>query len=150
MPSLWQDEFVQLCGIDESREKNVGCEPLCINTRESYYCQCRPGYRLVRKFNYEDNCTFALMVTIRKKLNDSVASLNDDTARRYATVGTIPCCTISYHRVTRNEETMCGNAVSVYAPLESVGGGGVSVWCWWWWWWRLLLVVCLLVLHCEY
>ncbi|XP_045134244.1 low-density lipoprotein receptor-related protein 8-like [Portunus trituberculatus] len=39
-----EDEFVQLCGTDECREKNVGCEPLCINTRESYYCQCRPAY----------------------------------------------------------------------------------------------------------
>ncbi|MPC17646.1 Low-density lipoprotein receptor 1 [Portunus trituberculatus] len=49
-----EDELVQLCGIDECREKNGGCEHLCVNTRESYYCQCRPGYRLVRKFNCED------------------------------------------------------------------------------------------------
>ncbi|MPC42529.1 hypothetical protein E2C01_036152 [Portunus trituberculatus] len=37
-----EDEFVQVCGIDECREKDVGC--VCINTRESYcyYRQCRP------------------------------------------------------------------------------------------------------------
>ncbi|XP_045134783.1 uncharacterized protein LOC123518151 [Portunus trituberculatus] len=27
-----EDEFVQLCGINECLEKNVGCEPLCANT----------------------------------------------------------------------------------------------------------------------
>ncbi|XP_063845968.1 very low-density lipoprotein receptor-like isoform X2 [Scylla paramamosain] len=52
--SKGEDELVQLCGIDECREKNGGCEHLCVNTRESYYCQCRPGYRLARKFNCED------------------------------------------------------------------------------------------------
>lgn len=49
-----EDELVSLCGIDECREKNGGCEHLCVNTLEGYYCQCRPGYRLNRKFNCED------------------------------------------------------------------------------------------------
>ncbi|XP_045116249.1 LOW QUALITY PROTEIN: low-density lipoprotein receptor-like [Portunus trituberculatus] len=54
MIAVTERTLVQLCGIDECREKNGGCEHLCVNTRESYYCQCRPGYRLVRKFNCED------------------------------------------------------------------------------------------------
>lgn len=49
-----EDERVELCGIDECREKNGGCEHLCVNTREGYHCQCRNGYRLTRKFNCED------------------------------------------------------------------------------------------------
>ncbi|MPC75474.1 hypothetical protein E2C01_069862 [Portunus trituberculatus] len=54
MPFLWQDEFVQLCAIGECREKNV-CKPLYMNTRESYYCQCRPCrvQTRVRKFKCE-------------------------------------------------------------------------------------------------
>ncbi|MPC18065.1 Signal peptide, CUB and EGF-like domain-containing protein 3 [Portunus trituberculatus] len=59
MSSLWQSEFVQLCGIDRCREKNGGCEHLCANTQGSYYCQCQPGYnRLFSKFNCEniDEC----------------------------------------------------------------------------------------------
>ncbi|KAK8376232.1 hypothetical protein O3P69_008731 [Scylla paramamosain] len=52
MPLL--DEMVLQCGIDECREKNGGCGHLCVSTVElNYYCQCQPGYRLIKKFNCE-------------------------------------------------------------------------------------------------
>lgn len=44
-------------------------------------------------------------------------------------MGTIPCCTVTHYKVIRNDETMRGNSVSVYTPLESVGGDDVSVLC---------------------
>lgn len=31
-------------GIDHCAENNHGCEQLCVNTRESYVCQCSEGY----------------------------------------------------------------------------------------------------------
>ncbi|MPC47888.1 hypothetical protein E2C01_041649 [Portunus trituberculatus] len=52
------------------------------------------------------------MATVRKKLNDTVASRNDDTARGYATSG--------YNTLLhRNDETIRGNATSVYALFKT-------------------------------
>ncbi|KAK8402479.1 hypothetical protein O3P69_000711 [Scylla paramamosain] len=53
--SSGEDELVQPFGIDECWEKNGGCEHLCVSTVELYYyCQCQPGYRLIKNFNFED------------------------------------------------------------------------------------------------
>ena len=33
--------------INECHERRDGCRQECINTNGSYYCACRPGYRLL-------------------------------------------------------------------------------------------------------
>ena len=32
--------------VDECRYNNGGCTQICVDTYDSYYCTCRPGYRL--------------------------------------------------------------------------------------------------------
>ncbi|TRY87068.1 hypothetical protein DNTS_009157 [Danionella cerebrum] len=32
--------------IDECQVHNGGCQHRCVNTRGSYYCECKPGFRL--------------------------------------------------------------------------------------------------------
>ncbi|XP_063864647.1 low-density lipoprotein receptor-related protein 8-like [Scylla paramamosain] len=69
MPLL--DEMVLQCGIDECREKNGGCGHLCVSTVElNYYCQCQPGYRLIKKFNCEGE---DLSVTLQSVFSNILA-----------------------------------------------------------------------------
>ena len=42
-----------LGGINECLEDNGGCEQLCIDTYDSYYCGCNHGYRVVNGYR---NC----------------------------------------------------------------------------------------------
>ncbi|XP_037050170.1 low-density lipoprotein receptor-like isoform X2 [Bradysia coprophila] len=49
-----QDEPVSKCGIDECRQRNGGCEHICVDTPASFYCECRSGYKLVNNKTCED------------------------------------------------------------------------------------------------
>ncbi|XP_045134063.1 von Willebrand factor C and EGF domain-containing protein-like isoform X2 [Portunus trituberculatus] len=58
-----------------------GCDHLCANPQESYYCQCRPGYRLFRKFNCEEEneCLTASDDILSPTSNPSSTSSSRDT-----------------------------------------------------------------------
>ncbi|XP_071521914.1 low-density lipoprotein receptor-like [Panulirus ornatus] len=50
----WQDESEEVCGVNECERNNGGCTQSCVDTKESYYCQCEDGYRLNGKYTCED------------------------------------------------------------------------------------------------
>ncbi|XP_055605814.1 low-density lipoprotein receptor-like [Uranotaenia lowii] len=50
----FQDEPVDKCGKNECLEKNGGCSHTCVDTPAGYYCDCRPGYKLVDNRTCED------------------------------------------------------------------------------------------------
>ncbi|ETN65441.1 low-density lipoprotein receptor (ldl) [Anopheles darlingi] len=43
---MFQDEPADKCGKNECLENNGGCSQNCIDTPASYYCDCKPGYKL--------------------------------------------------------------------------------------------------------
>ncbi|XP_035777511.1 very low-density lipoprotein receptor-like isoform X3 [Anopheles albimanus] len=43
---MFQDEPADKCGKNECLENNGGCSHNCIDTPASYYCDCKPGYKL--------------------------------------------------------------------------------------------------------
>ncbi|CAL4163118.1 unnamed protein product, partial [Meganyctiphanes norvegica] len=55
----WEDESETQCGVNECETHNGGCSHICIDSRESYQCECRKGYRLLGKYTCEDvdECT---------------------------------------------------------------------------------------------
>ncbi|XP_038117603.1 very low-density lipoprotein receptor isoform X1 [Culex quinquefasciatus] len=50
----FQDEPVDKCGKNECLESNGGCSHLCVDTPAGYYCDCKPGYKLVNNRTCED------------------------------------------------------------------------------------------------
>jgi len=50
----WLDEPRDQCGHNECERDNGGCDQECVDTRDSYYCKCRPGFRLVTNNTCED------------------------------------------------------------------------------------------------
>ncbi|XP_045134064.1 uncharacterized protein LOC123517724 isoform X3 [Portunus trituberculatus] len=55
-----------------------GCDHLCANPQESYYCQCRPGYRLFRKFNCEETDTLVLNIDELPTEENECLTASDD------------------------------------------------------------------------
>lgn len=86
----WQDESEELCGPNECERNNGGCTQLCVDTRESYYCQCRSGYRLVGKYTCED-------------IDECLEIPGTCSQRCVNTVGSYHCsCLPGYERDPRN------------------------------------------------
>lgn len=42
----WQDEPPDLCGVDECRRRNGGCEHKCVDMKLGFRCECKQGYEL--------------------------------------------------------------------------------------------------------
>ncbi|VDD74489.1 unnamed protein product [Mesocestoides corti] len=40
--------------LDECADNNGGCQHICRNTIGSYYCECRPGYKVYGRFNCKE------------------------------------------------------------------------------------------------
>ena len=40
----WQDEPRDGCGVNECLVNNGGCDQVCVDTPESFYCKCRKGF----------------------------------------------------------------------------------------------------------
>ena len=36
----------QVNGVAQQPKSGIECEPICINTNESFICECNPGYQL--------------------------------------------------------------------------------------------------------
>lgn len=43
----WKDEPTEKCDINECAVNNGNCSQICVDTPASYYCDCKPGYKLV-------------------------------------------------------------------------------------------------------
>ncbi|VDM26220.1 unnamed protein product [Hydatigera taeniaeformis] len=41
--------------LDECADNNGGCQHICRNTIGSYYCECRPGYKVYGRFNCKES-----------------------------------------------------------------------------------------------
>ncbi|XP_021711658.1 very low-density lipoprotein receptor isoform X5 [Aedes aegypti] len=50
----FQDEPNDKCGKNECLENNGGCSHLCVDTPAGFYCDCKPGYKLVNNRTCED------------------------------------------------------------------------------------------------
>ncbi|XP_062564509.1 low-density lipoprotein receptor-like isoform X2 [Armigeres subalbatus] len=50
----FQDEPNDKCGKNECLESNGGCSHLCVDTPAGFYCDCKPGYKLVGNRTCED------------------------------------------------------------------------------------------------
>ena len=42
----WQDEPADLCGVDECRRRNGGCDHKCVDMKLGFRCECKQGYEL--------------------------------------------------------------------------------------------------------
>ena len=43
----WEDEPKDKCGVDECAVGNGGCSDICMDTAIGFFCECRPGFKLV-------------------------------------------------------------------------------------------------------
>ena len=52
----WEDEPKELCGLNknECEVNNGGCDQLCVDTADGFFCDCKPGYRLSANKTCED------------------------------------------------------------------------------------------------
>ncbi|XP_044740790.1 very low-density lipoprotein receptor-like isoform X3 [Chrysoperla carnea] len=50
----WKDEPTDKCDINECAVSNGNCSQICHDTPASYYCECKPGYKLVGGHKCED------------------------------------------------------------------------------------------------
>ncbi|XP_077296049.1 low-density lipoprotein receptor 1-like isoform X4 [Arctopsyche grandis] len=50
----FMDEPSDKCGRNECIQNNGGCSQLCVDTPAGYYCDCRPGYKLMDNKTCED------------------------------------------------------------------------------------------------
>jgi len=50
----WQDEPEHLCGQDECKINNGGCQQECVDTSDGFFCKCQPGYKLVSNTTCQD------------------------------------------------------------------------------------------------
>lgn len=50
----FQDEPTDKCGKNECLIDNGGCSHLCVDTPAGYYCDCKPGFKLVGNRTCED------------------------------------------------------------------------------------------------
>nr|BAN20688.1 low-density lipoprotein receptor [Riptortus pedestris] len=49
-----EDEPPGKCNIDECKNNNGGCSQICVDTPTSFYCKCRPGFKLIDNFTCDD------------------------------------------------------------------------------------------------
>ncbi|XP_065088688.1 low-density lipoprotein receptor-like isoform X1 [Ochlerotatus camptorhynchus] len=50
----FQDEPTDKCGKNECLENNGGCSHMCVDTPAGFYCDCKPGFKLVGNRTCED------------------------------------------------------------------------------------------------
>ncbi|KAG1699621.1 Very low-density lipoprotein receptor [Nymphon striatum] len=50
----WEDEPIGQCDKDECRTNNGGCSQLCVDTPGGYYCDCKPGFKLLDNRTCDD------------------------------------------------------------------------------------------------
>ncbi|XP_029725610.1 very low-density lipoprotein receptor isoform X8 [Aedes albopictus] len=50
----FQDEPNDKCGKNECLENNGGCSHLCVDTPAGFYCDCKPGFKLIGNRTCED------------------------------------------------------------------------------------------------